>query len=96
MFTVKDDLTLREFDSMVGFWQGAKSRWESMTEEEKDVLEDYAEGLEFTSLTQVNDFIWFDSDDILERYHAENEPDEEDEDEEDEDQEAEAEADSES
>ena len=80
MFTVKDEMSLRDFDSMVGFWSGAKDRWDSMTEEEKDVMEEYAEGLEFISLTQVNDFIWFDSDDILERYHAENES-EDDEDE---------------
>lgn len=72
MFTVKDEMDLREFNSTVGFWSGAKQRFDSMTDEEIDYLDAYISDYEFTSICQVNDFIWFESDDIIEQYHKEN------------------------
>ena len=68
MFTIKH-LTLEEFDNLVGFWSGAKDRWDNYTQEQKDYLEDYCDYIDFEDLTAVNDFIWFDADDILEEAH---------------------------
>lgn len=63
-FNVKMDLF--DFERMVGFWSGAKTNWDSYNEEQKEYLNQYAcEMMEFGSLTQVNDLIWFDGDDIL-------------------------------
>lgn len=63
--------SLREFNQVIGFWYGAKDRWESYTEEEIDYLEELVSDYDFESLTQVNDFIWFESDDLLEEWHQE-------------------------
>jgi len=79
MFNINCEMTLREFDQTVGFWSGARDRWIDMTEEEIDYLEESICDYEFTSITQVNDFVWFESDEILEEFHAEDEEDEEDE-----------------
>ena len=59
-------MDLFEFDQIVGFWGGARSRWDEYTTEQQNYLNDYIDGLQFDSLTQVNDFIWFDADEILE------------------------------
>lgn len=50
-------------------WAGAKTRWEDMNSGEQLYLlqlfeEFYPEG---ASWTEFNDFIWFDSDDLLEQ-----------------------------
>lgn len=70
--------SLEEFASVVGFWAGAKDRWDSYSDNEKEYLEQIAYECEFTSLAQINDFIWFDADELLEEYHAEEDDEEED------------------
>ena len=82
MFTVNTQMTLREFNDYVGFWSGAKYRFERMTDEEIDYLDACLDCEELDSLTAVNDFIWFESDSLLEEFH--NSKDEYDEDEEEE------------
>lgn len=62
--TIKN-VTLEDFDSLVGFWSGAKDRWDDYNEEQKAYLEEIASECEFDTLTQVNDFVWFDADDLL-------------------------------
>lgn len=62
------NIDLFEFDSIVGFWQGAKTRWEEMSEDEQEYLNQLVEDYEFENLTQINDFIWFDSDELLDEY----------------------------
>lgn len=51
-------------------WSGAQDRWKDYTDEQKKYLMDYFalsayDSEEYPSLTLFNDFIWFDSDDIL-------------------------------
>jgi len=72
MFKLTCEMDLFDFEQMVGFWGGAKDRWHSMTGDEQQYLNDWIFGYEFYSFTDVNDFIWFESDKILEDYHAEN------------------------
>lgn len=62
-FSVKCDLF--DFDSIVGFWSGAKTNWDSYSDEQKQYLNEVCEGMNFDSLTQVNDFVWFDSEEVL-------------------------------
>lgn len=74
---------LTEFDQWVGFWQGAKDRWENYTQEEKDFLDNYFEecyaDADLDSICSINDFVWFDADDILEEYFYDKEDEDEDE-----------------
>lgn len=66
-------------------WSGAVSRWEEIVEANKvdeleSILEDlYPEGM---SVTELNDFIWFDEDTWREWLDMEEEEDEEEEEEE--------------
>lgn len=47
-------------------WSGARDKWSSATDEVKEaiwaLLESYGK---FHSLTEINDFIWFECDDIF-------------------------------
>ena len=70
MFTVNTKMYLRDFDSIVGFWGGARDRYINFTEEEIDYLDACLDCMEFDSLTAVNDFIWFESDSLLEEMHS--------------------------
>lgn len=81
MFTVTTQMTLEEFEDMVGFWGGARDRYCNFTQEEINYLDACLDCMEFNSLTAINDFIWFESDDLLEKLHSdEDEDDEEEED----------------
>lgn len=80
MFTVNAEMDLYDFESMVGFWSGAADRWHDYTEDQKEYLNDVCEGMEFDSLTAVNDFIWFDADELIEDAFGEEEEEEDDED----------------
>ena len=64
MFSIKN-VSLEDFADSVGFWDGAKERWEDYTQEERDYLEDCIADSEFESVTDVNDFIWFNADKLL-------------------------------
>lgn len=51
-------------------WGGAENRWKDMNEKEREYLCDYMNDV-FTeeiglTATEINDFVWFNSDDILE------------------------------
>lgn len=74
------EIDLYEFNDIVGFWAGAKDRWEDMTDEEKDYLNESAADREFDTLTAINDFVWFESDDILDEIRAEDENEEDEDD----------------
>lgn len=75
MFTVKVDC-LQDFEDYVGFWGGAKVRYEALTEAQIDFLNEIISNFTFESLTQVNDFMWFESDELLELYFEEERSDE--------------------
>lgn len=82
MFTVTTQMSLEEFEDMVGFWGGARDRYKNFAQEEIDYLDACLDCMEFSSLTAINDFVWFESDTLLEEFH--NSKDEYDEDEEEE------------
>ncbi len=62
-------LVVREFDILNDCWSGAKDTIEALTNKQLNVLEDHIESLfadndEIPSATDVNDFIWFETDTI--------------------------------
>ena len=59
-------------------WSGAKTRWDSYTDEQKEYLMDlfydsFNACGEIPTTTTFNDFIWFDADDILEDLEGDEE-----------------------
>lgn len=73
-----NDYSLQDFADEVGFWAGAKDRWDSYTDEQKECLEEYASECEFDGFVQVNDFVWFEADEILKSCHLMYDEDDED------------------
>lgn len=63
-------LVTKEFDIFNDCWSGARDTIEALTEKQVKVLEDYLEEVfnvdEIPSATDVNDFIWFETDTIAE------------------------------
>lgn len=63
-------LVTKEFDILNDCWSGARDTIEALTEKQVKVLEDYLEEVfnvdEIPSATDVNDFIWFETDTIAE------------------------------
>lgn len=61
--TIKKEISLREFE----FWSGAKTFAEKLTNDELDTIESFLEDMDaMLTETQLNDFFWFDSDQIAE------------------------------
>lgn len=71
MFTIK-----KEYDSIINFefWSGAETQFSEMTEDEINYLDEYLEEIscdgELTE-TEVNDLIWFESEEILRQAYLE-------------------------
>lgn len=62
-------LVVREFDILNDCWSGARDTIEALTNEQVKILEDriellFADDDEIPSATDVNDFIWFETDTI--------------------------------
>ncbi len=57
MITYTTATTISNFE----FWSGAKEWISKLTQDELDKLEDCIDGMDFHSATQLNDFIWFDT-----------------------------------
>lgn len=69
-------LVVREFDILNDCWSGAKDTIEELTNKQINVLEDHIESLfadndEIPSATDVNDFIWFETDIIAQWFGLE-------------------------
>ena len=69
-------LVVREFDILNDCWSGAKDTIEALTNKQINVLEDHIESLfadddEIPSATDVNDFIWFETDTIAQWFGLE-------------------------
>lgn len=69
-------LVVREFDILNDCWSGAKDTIEALTNKQLNVLEDHIESLfadndEIPSATDVNDFIWFETDTIAQWFGLE-------------------------
>ena len=65
---IKQELEIYDLDNML--WSGAKERWDNATDSQKaivwDILEDLFSGpAKLPDMTDVNDFIWFECDDIF-------------------------------
>lgn len=69
---VKKELT---FDDMSDFlWSGARDRWQDATDEQRQAVWDMLEDVFYEEIpdeTTVNDFVWFDCDDIFSTEEAE-------------------------
>ena len=73
---VKRELDFDDLDRF--FWSGAKDRWDDATDDQKERVWDLIQEVfmdEIPTETEVNDFVWFECDDIF------NEKDDEDDDE---------------
>lgn len=51
-------------------WGGARDRWDAATDDQKNLVWDYLQSIldedgSFESLTQINDIIWFECDEIF-------------------------------
>lgn len=55
MAIVRQEVSVSDFD----FWSGALYWINRLTEEERDKLDAYLDDMEFESPTELNDFIWF-------------------------------------
>jgi len=82
---LKEEYTIDDLDKLV--WSGARDRWIDYTDEQKEFLVDwfiessgYIDG-NIPTTTEFNDFIWFESDDILEENGMTGDTSEEDEEE---------------
>lgn len=69
-------LVTKEFDILNDCWSGAKDTIEALTKKQINVLEDHIESLfadndEIPSATDVNDFIWFETDIIAQWFGLE-------------------------
>lgn len=53
--TYKVEKSLKDFD----FWSGAILNAKNLTDEEFDTIENYLEGFELMTETEINDFFWF-------------------------------------
>lgn len=53
--TYKVEKSLKDFD----FWSGAIANAKNLTDEEFDTIENYLEGFELMTETEINDFFWF-------------------------------------
>lgn len=69
---IYNDYDINNYNDLfeIGFrlWSGAESRWMHMNAEEKIYILEIFDVLhpDGASLTTLNDFIWFESDDLLE------------------------------
>ena len=74
---VKEEIDIHDLDNML--WGGARDRWDDATEDQKervwDILMDSVSE-EVPSKTEVNDFIWFECDDIFNEEDEDEEADE--------------------
>ena len=76
LMEVKRELDFDDLDRF--FWSGAKDRWDDATDDQKERVWDLIQEVfmdEIPTETEVNDFVWFECDDIF------NEKDDEDEEE---------------
>lgn len=69
-------LVTKEFDILNDCWSGAKDTIEALTNKQINVLEEHVESLfayddEIPSATDVNDFIWFETDTIAQWFGLE-------------------------
>lgn len=69
-------LVTKEFDILNDCWSGARDTIEALTNKQLNVLEDHIESLfadndEIPSATDVNDFIWFETDTIAQWFGLE-------------------------
>ncbi len=74
---VKRELDFDDLDSF--FWSGARDRWNDATDDQKErvwdlIQEVFAE--EIPTETEVNDFVWFECDDIFNEKDEDEEKDE--------------------
>ena len=53
--TYKVEKSLKDFD----FWGGAIANVKNLTDDEFDTIENYLEGFELITETEINDFFWF-------------------------------------
>jgi hypothetical protein len=63
---VRMDIDLNDLDSLL--WSGAKQRWDKATQDQKEEVWDLLESAftdEDPTMTEVNDFIWYDCDHIF-------------------------------
>lgn len=59
---IKTEISLKDFE----FWSGAKSNAELLTPDELDLIDEYLQDIsnEPLSKTEVNDFMWFETETI--------------------------------
>lgn len=63
---VKRELDFYDLDSF--FWSGAKDRWNDATDDQKELVWDRIQDIfmgEIPTETEINDFVWFECDDIF-------------------------------
>lgn len=63
---VKKELTLDDMSDFL--WGGARDKWRDATDEQREAVWDMLEDVFYNKIpdeTTVNDFIWFDCDDIF-------------------------------
>jgi len=63
---VKRELDFNDLDDF--FWSGARDRWNDATDDQKERVWDLIQDVfmdEIPTETEVNDFVWFDCDDIF-------------------------------
>jgi hypothetical protein len=78
---VKTEIDINDLDRLL--WSGAADRWENATDEQRervweaivDIFCDNAD--EYPDMTTINDFVWFECDDI---FNDDEEEDDEDKD----------------
>ena len=69
---VKMDISKNDLDDLL--WSGARQRWLDATDDQREEVWDRIESLEDPTMTDVNDLVWFDCDDIF--FHEEEEVEE--------------------
>lgn len=74
---VKRELDFDDLDRF--FWSGARDRWNDATEDQKERVWDLIQEVfadEIPTETEVNDFVWFECDDIFNEKDEDDEKDE--------------------
>lgn len=67
--TIKKELEITDLDRLL--WSGAAARWANATDEQRErvwetLIDLFANRDALPDMTAINDFIWFECDDLLE------------------------------